>query len=252
MENENPLVEWIVSALGFVCLAALAIQTWFFVDWLMGPADWWMKYMTLCFFDIFGGIWLVLRLFHTPPSKATYQMVGAGIVVCFILSALTTVAWCFIFITRTPLSPGDIANMVATARWLVVIAVIFNAFMMIFYSVETRSYHQRSKNPARKRWATEKNTSAAPRRHTSPARVRVAQTATASHRPVRKLPTTTRKQIASVVEVSEEVEAPDEEQYTSADEEIDEEESEEEEEVETAPLPQRLAAVFFPKSGKRK
>lgn len=155
-EHDNPIMEHIVSGLGFVCLAALAVQTWFFIDWLMGSSDWWMKYLTLSFFDIFGGIWLILSLFHTPPSKGTYQMVRAGIVVCFILSASTTVAWCFIFITRTPLSPDAIANMVGVARWLVVVAVIFNAFLMIFYSVETNKYHQKRRNPTRKRWATER------------------------------------------------------------------------------------------------
>lgn len=153
--TENPLVEFIVSSLGFVCLIALAIQTWFFVDWLMGPVDWWMKWLTLCFFDIFGGIWLILGLFHTPPTHATYQMQKTSVVICFLLSASTTVAWCFIFITRTPLSLVAIAGMVDIARWLVVVAVLYNAFAMIFYSVATKEYHQRKRNPSRRRWATE-------------------------------------------------------------------------------------------------
>ncbi len=155
-EDENPILEHIVSGLGFICLIALAIQTWIFIDWLMGPAEWWMKYMTLCFFDIFGGVWLVLGLFHTPPTQLTYQLQRTGVVVCFLLSAATTVAWCFIFITRTPLTPAAIAALVDTARWLIVFAVIFNAFLMIYYSAETNRYHLRMKHPTKKRWATEK------------------------------------------------------------------------------------------------
>lgn len=153
--SENPAVEFFVSALGFICLIALSVQTWYFIDWLMGPSEWWLKYMTLAFFDIFGGIWLMLALFHTAPTYATFQARRVGIVGCFLLSASTTVAWCFIFITRTPLTPQAIASMVDVARWLVVVAVLGNAFLMIYYSVETKQYHQKRRNPGRRRWATE-------------------------------------------------------------------------------------------------
>jgi hypothetical protein len=239
-ENDNPIMDFIVPALGIICLIALAVQTWFFIDWLMGPADWWMKYFTLCFFDIFGGIWIALGLFHVPPSKATYQMQKTGVVVCFLLSASTTVAWCFIFITRSPLTPSAIASMVDTARWLVVIAVIFNAFLMIFYAAKTSEYQQRVKNPHKKRWATEKPLHPQTRtvaRRPAPTRVRVAQVATTTPRRVEQLPASVEEE--ELYEEGEtELNDSEEEEDDSSDEEI-----EEEEEPDNVPLLQRVAAA---------
>lgn len=154
-EEENPLMNFMVGALVFICLVCLATQTWYYIDWLMGPSEWYMKYFTLCFFDISGGVWLILRLFHTAPNKAMWQMKMVAIVFCAILSLLTTAAWCYVFITRTPLSQQEIASMVDAARWLVVVAVVGNAFMFIVYGTETMNHKQQKKNPNRKRWESE-------------------------------------------------------------------------------------------------